>query len=70
MEFFEGKRVKYLWIDTTADQSRKNIMKRKRIRDLINLRETLEKNEKIMWKKIRSSIPFVDISLFENGEKW
>ena len=70
MEFFEGKRVKYLWIDTTADQSRKNIMKRKRIRDLINLRETLEKNEKIMWNKIRSNIPFVDISLFENGEKW
>ena len=70
MEFFEGKRVKYLWIDTTAEQSRKNIMKRKRIRDLINLREALEKNEKIMWKKIRANIPFVNISLFENGEKW
>ena len=67
---FNGREVKYVWINTGFNKCRKNIMKRGRKRVVENIRDTLAKNKEIFKKYEHSTIKFEVINIFETGEKW
>lgn len=67
---FEKNEVKYIWINTTFDKCKENILKRNRERDVKNLQETMEKNREIRGKYTRSHISFEIIDVFNSDERW
>lgn len=67
---FEKMEVRYIWINTGFAQCRENILKRNRLRDVKNIKETLAKNKEIYEKYRCSRIPFEVVNVFEKGEKW
>ena len=69
-EAFRSKEVKYIWINTTFEKCRENILKRNRKRDTNNLEETMEKNREIRGKYINSNISFQIIDVFDSSERW
>lgn len=69
-ERFKKEDVKYIWINTTFTQCRKNILGRRRRRDMENIQEAMEKNRKIQEKYMKSDIKFEMVDLFETDERW
>ena len=67
---FKKLDVKYVWINTTFSQCRKNIFARKRERDINNIEETLLANEEILRRYLSSDIDFEVVDVFKNEEKW
>ena len=69
-ERFAGKGVKYIWINTTINQCRTNILSRGRRRDLENIQEVLAKNKVIQQQYTNSDIKFEVVDVFETNERW
>lgn len=69
-EIFENRDVKYIWINTTYAQCKKNILQRGRERDLKNLDAVLRKNENILSLYMHSDIRFEVIDIFQTNERW
>lgn len=67
---FKGLKKKYIWINTPPDICKSNIKKRGRRRDLLNLSDTLAKNESIYDCYIQSDIDFDVVEIFETNERW
>lgn len=68
--FGSRKDVRWVWINTTEEQAKKNIYKRKRKRDFANIENVLIKNRKLAVKGAHTNIHFEYIDLFDAGEKW
>ena len=69
-EAFEGKNVRYIWINTSWRQCYDNIFKRKRKRDMQNIEAVLSSNLDYLKKFERTNIPFEIIDIFRTDEKW
>lgn len=69
-EAFRWADVEYIWINTTLSQARENIINRARIRDIDNLKATLEKNDMLLNKFSYSKIRFKIVEVFPSNEKW
>ena len=69
-EVFEGRNLKYIWINTGWEQCRKNILARKRLRDTQNIKSILKANAEIYKKYQHSNIQFWVVDVFPTGEKW
>ena len=69
-EAFENLSVEYVWINTSFCQSRRNIFKRRRKRDIEDIEDVMSANANIMDKYIASRIDFKIINVFEDTEKW
>ena len=60
----------FIWINTTFDMCRKNIIKRNRDRDVNNFPKTLIKNREILSKYLKLNIMFKIIDIFQTNERW
>ena len=60
----------FIWINTTFDMCKHNIIKRNRDRDINNFSKTLKKNREILSKYLKSNIMFKIINIFETNERW
>lgn len=69
-EAFDKENVKYVWINTSFVQCRKNIFSRNRSRDIENIESVLNANENIMEKYFYSDLKFEVVDVFESEEKW
>lgn len=69
-EAFDKENVKYVWINTSFVQCRKNIFSRNRSRDIENIESVLNANENIMEKYFYSDLKFEVADVFESEEKW
>lgn len=69
-ETFDKVNVKYVWINTSFVQCRKNIFSRNRSRDIENIESVLNANENIMEKYFYSDLEFEVVDIFESEEKW
>ena len=72
-EFFSDvlrDEVRYVWVNTTEEQCRRNILKRGRARDLKDLDETLRRNRELIQTAARSGLPWMFVDLFPTGERW
>lgn len=67
---FSSTEKRYIWINTSFSQCRKNFLQRGRTRDIIEVSDTLDKNEEILYKYMKSSIDFKIINVFETNERW
>lgn len=70
IQAFENLEVEYVWINTTFAKCRDNILKRKRKRDLTDIRATLEKNREILRKYQCSQMKFRVVNIYETDERW
>lgn len=61
---FKGFNKYFIWIDTTPEQCKKNILKRKRERDLDNFNSVLVANDKYLKQYCDTVLEFDEISLF------
>ena len=68
--FFKDYNVKYIWINTTINECKKNIYQRGRKRDMENIDDVLSANKRILGKYIHSDINFQIVNVFETNEKW
>ena len=66
-EFFKTRKCIFLWIDTSLDQAKTNILIRGRERDMNNLFSVLEANKRILHHRKMSTIPFRTINIFPRG---
>lgn len=62
--------AKCIWINTTMNKCRKNILTRGRKRDLVDISVTLDKNDAIMSRYLNSDMDFEIIDVFKSNEKW
>ena len=73
MEFFrevlKGE-VRFVWVNTTEEQCRRNILKRNRPRDMRDLERVMVRNKEIIRAAARSGLPFAFVDLFPTGERW
>ena len=73
MEYFKALpagAVKYIWINTSERQCRKNILKRGRYCNMSHLEEAFQCNSEIVKMVQKSEIPFEFIDVFPTDERW
>lgn len=70
LEAFGKYEVKYIWINTTFEKCKRNILKRNRKRDVKMLQETINKNREIREKYIKSRIKFEVVDVYDSDERW
>lgn len=71
MEFFNTvKDIEFIWINTSLEQSIKNVYKRNRERDIVDIVKVAETNVVKRNSYARSRLPFTVIDLFETNERW
>lgn len=63
--FDSVKNKEFIWINTTIDQCKTNILIRNRERDLINLKQVFESNLELDKKLRLTNIMFKKINIFE-----
>lgn len=61
---FKDLKPKYLWINTSFDQAKSNILARNRPRDMADLKRVLDRNVKYLNQVKRSTIGFQTINIF------
>lgn len=64
MSPFTGHRIKYIWIDTSEEQCKKNIIKRNRPRDMADLESLIARNHELMELKNRTRVQFQTVTVF------
>ena len=70
LELFAQNDTRFIWINTTLEKAMKNIYARKRKRDLEEIEEIKNFNNKISNKYCSSNLNFQIVDVFERNERW
>lgn len=62
--------VEYIWINTSPEQAKINIISRGRSRDVKNLKDTLRKNSRLLSRYAYSKLDFKIVDVFDTTEQW
>ena len=65
-----SNQVKYIWINTTEKQCRRNIIHRNRLCNMMYLEDVFKRNAEIVKMVQKSAIPFEFVDVFPTDERW